>query len=415
MYEPSDTSDEQIAAAPPEPGVMIKLPSDGPARAREADLLRRVRLPGVVELIDAVEVDDETTLHLAAVPGGRSLDECQPLKLGPLVDIAQQVARTISHLHDADASHQAIRADHVIVDPQNRAVLCGFGHWASLAAAGESTDIVAFGEMILTELDRSISSGSVDADHPAASSLRHLCARAADYEHTPLSARVLADRLDLLAVDSDDPRSRRAMLTDTVGSLGRIGAGLAIGAAVATVGVFAWMVLGPSTDPAEVVAPTTSTPVTPPDTAATGPTSGPGLIAATADPCPPPPESATVDDTTQWADIDGDRCLEPWWFADGVLTVSSERYHVGTTDDLVAFGDWDCDGTSTPAVVQASNGVVQFFTTFATSTADANAHPMAGPAEPAQIAVEPIGLCDVLIVTDASGVSTTVALEEVPS
>jgi hypothetical protein len=415
MFESSAAPDDELAAMSPESGVMIKLPSDGPARAREGELLRRVRLPGVVELIDAVVANGETTLHLAAVPGGRSLDECPPLKLGLLIDVAQQVARTISHLHDADASHQAIRADHVIVDPQNRAVLCGFGNWTPLVDAGESTDIVAVGEMILAELDRSASSGTIDADHPTAGSLRHLCARAADYEHTPLSARVLADRLDLLAVDPDDARSRRAMLTDTIGSLGRIGAGLAVGAAVVTVGVFAWMVLGPSTDPAEVVAPTTSIPVAPPDTAAAGPTSGPGLIAATADPCPPPPESATVDDTTQWADIDGDRCLEPWWFADGVLTVSSERYNVGSTDDLVAFGDWDCDGTSTPAVVQASSGVVQFFASFATSTADASAHPMAGPAEPAQIAVEPIGLCDVLIVTDAAGVSTTVALEEVPS
>jgi hypothetical protein len=55
-----------------------------------------------------------------------------------------------------------------------------------------------------------------------------------------------------------------------------------------------------------------------------------------------------------------------------------ERWRVGEPGDLVAVGDWDCDGTSTPAVLRPSEARLFLFAGW-----DESAPAVAGPAAPA--------------------------------
>jgi hypothetical protein len=48
-----------------------------------------------------------------------------------------------------------------------------------------------------------------------------------------------------------------------------------------------------------------------------------------------------------------------------VLARADERYGVGERGDLVAVGDWDCDGTATPGVLRPGTGEIFLFDAWA--------------------------------------------------
>jgi hypothetical protein len=50
----------------------------------------------------------------------------------------------------------------------------------------------------------------------------------------------------------------------------------------------------------------------------------------------------------------------------GVVQMAGERWRVGEPDDLVAVGDWDCDGVATPAAYRPGTGDVFVFSDWAT-------------------------------------------------
>lgn len=84
--------------------------------------------------------------------------------------------------------------------------------------------------------------------------------------------------------------------------------------------------------------------------------------ACPAPPVPPPPGVALV------ADIDGGGCPSGARWHDGVLVVSGagpgerlRRYALGAPGDVVALGDWDCDGRATPGTYRPATGVVTLY------------------------------------------------------
>ena len=77
------------------------------------------------------------------------------------------------------------------------------------------------------------------------------------------------------------------------------------------------------------------------------------------------PDRAT---TLHRADTRGDGCPEPLYVEipdapDAVVTVRTDdgEWTVGARGDLVAVGDWDCDGRDTLAVLSPAVGIVSFF------------------------------------------------------
>ncbi|MEJ7584496.1 MAG: hypothetical protein WKF43_10530 [Acidimicrobiales bacterium] len=61
------------------------------------------------------------------------------------------------------------------------------------------------------------------------------------------------------------------------------------------------------------------------------------------------------------ADVDGDGCPESYRISGPQLTAAGVTYQVGRLGDLLSVGDWDCDGTATPAVLRRATGEVFVF------------------------------------------------------
>ncbi|MCU1356192.1 MAG: serine/threonine protein kinase [Acidimicrobiales bacterium] len=77
-------------------------------------------------------------------------------------------------------------------------------------------------------------------------------------------------------------------------------------------------------------------------------------------PCPPVAEPR--------ADVEGDGCPEAVHIAGSTIQVGSRRFAAGEPHDLIAVGDWDCNGTATPAVIRPATGEVFVFARWATSS-----------------------------------------------
>lgn len=60
-------------------------------------------------------------------------------------------------------------------------------------------------------------------------------------------------------------------------------------------------------------------------------------------------------------DVDGDGCPEAVALDGRTATVGSVQVVLGEEGDLVSLGDWDCDGTATPALLRPASGEVFVF------------------------------------------------------
>lgn len=89
-------------------------------------------------------------------------------------------------------------------------------------------------------------------------------------------------------------------------------------------------------------------------------------------PGPPPSWSETA------VDVDGDGCLDPVRAGDGAVRTSAHRYVVGSVGDPVVVGDWDCNGTATPATVHRASGQLFVFEDWAEPGHDVSVPARAG-------------------------------------
>jgi hypothetical protein len=97
---------------------------------------------------------------------------------------------------------------------------------------------------------------------------------------------------------------------------------------------------------------------------------------AAAEPTPattgPPPTTAPAARDEAWPahcdvpalagpDVDGDGCPEEVTLDGRTATLGSVTVLLGEEGDLVALGDWDCDGIATPALLRPATGEVFVF------------------------------------------------------
>jgi hypothetical protein len=75
------------------------------------------------------------------------------------------------------------------------------------------------------------------------------------------------------------------------------------------------------------------------------------------------------------ADVDGQGCPEAVAVHGRTLSVGANRFTVGRQGDRVAVGDWDCDGSATPAVVRPSTGEVFVFPSWGAAGRPLTVHP----------------------------------------
>ncbi len=395
------------------------------ALRREAEVLRALGGHGVVRLIELVDGADVTELvlldtggpSLAAALADPATDSRSALRL--LADACDAVSR----LHEQGWAHGDLRADHVLLTRRHHIRLCSLGDAVTLDTEPDAgrADRVA----LLRIVDDWTRSAGTDGS-PMSSRIR---------------SRVLARRTHRLP-DDPDPRLLGRILRRTaatglpVPSRDRIRLSLPLrsGRRVRRVAVpaitiilaagIAWFALpSQGADPgpggsdsgggtAHTTEMSTTTISTGPTT--TGPTTtGPSSATTTVAPgaAPPAPETAAASgcravDRSR-PDVDGDGCGDDVRIEHDVVVAGGHRYRVGRVGDLAAIGDWDCDGTSTIAVLRPEDGTVHVFDRWALDGRPAQAATW-GRVDGAASIAAPADGCGTPRVTTTSGSVQTV-------
>lgn len=329
------------------------------ALRREAEVLRALGGHGVVRLIELVDGADVTELvvldtggpSLAAALADPATDSRSALRL--LADACDAVSR----LHEQGWAHGDLRADHVLLTRRHHIRLCSLGDAVSLGTEpdGGRADRVA----LLRIVDDWTRSAGTDGS-PMSSRIR---------------SRVLARRTHRLP-DDPDPRLLGRILRRTAATglavpsrdrirlplplrSGRRVRRVAVPAVTITlVAGIAWFAL----------------PFQGPDPGLGGSDSGGGTAHTTQmsttttvalGAAPPAPETAAASGCRaverSRPDVDGDGCGDDVSIEHDVVVAGGHRYRVGRVGDLAAIGDWDCDGTSTIAVLRPEDGTVHVF------------------------------------------------------
>lgn len=113
------------------------------------------------------------------------------------------------------------------------------------------------------------------------------------------------------------------------------------------------------------------------------------------------------------ADIDGDGCPEPVHVDGRTVAAGDARWTLGEPGDLVAIGDWNCDGGATPALLRPVTGEVFVFPAWAPDGAPLTVTATHRVVDGVDIHADPGGdRCDTLLVELATGGTTAVDVRE---
>jgi hypothetical protein len=448
--------------------VTVALDSEGPvaiksavgaddvARLRlEAERLSRAAHPGLVAVVGRPtgEDVDAAGLHRAVEQGAddgfegrvglelRTRFAGDPIShwsgsVGAIAGLGAAVAATLADLHDIGVVHGRLDATHILVGDDGRPRLCGLSH---PGGAAPHDDIAALGSVLGDILDRATPGprswpwrGRSSAAHRR--SLEQVLARACDpVPSRRPNARLLASSILSAVPDAELPAAGRQFpgpepvyvppdeellelvftheLTDDErwaqafgddppdpagaarrepppapdggGTRARIaaGSGAVAVAAIAAGAVFfvgGWGSRGAAAPPKADRA-------------------GPAGLAG----CPRVAAPA--------ADVDGDGCPEALVVDGGGISAGSAQWTLGEPGDVIAVGDWDCDGQAAPALLRATTGDVFVFPGWAAEgepvTVEARDHLPGAVAIRGERTDEG---CDALVVELGSGATATV-------
>ena len=108
-------------------------------------------------------------------------------------------------------------------------------------------------------------------------------------------------------------------------------------------------------------------------------------------------------------DVDGDGCPDPLVVEGHVVSSGDARWSLGEAGDVVAVGDWDCDGAASPAVLRPETGDVFVFPGWATDEAPVTVDAVRTIPGAEVLRPEPgADGCDALVVERAGGEATVV-------
>ena len=426
---------------------------------READLLDAARHPGVVDLV-GVDGTGVGSLLLTAHVEGPTLAAVGPLPLEEAAGLLAALASTLADLHEIGLVHGAVCPEHVIVGPGGRPVLCGLAYggragdpagpapavgkaFADPARAGAERVSPAFDVFGVGALARFLApspppghalarvAGEATVDDPDARPPARAVAEA-------LQEDVPAARLPRgLVAPAPAPAPARSAPADPLAALRRPVAGarrwprprfsvaLAATASVVAVGgaiAFAGSAHPPAPEPVIEVG------AAPPHEVQPGPTTTRAGLTSTSTPTSTSPATTTtttaaaarrecpVATAVLQADVDGDGCPDALRYADGLLEAGSVRWALGQTGDLVAAGDWGCQGTRTLALFRPSTGEVFRFDGWATPGQDVRA--TAVVRVPGGVAIRAADVdrdgCHEAVVERATGAAEVIRLPRVP-
>ncbi len=299
--------------------------------SNEAELLSRLRHPGVVEFVSLV--DGETPMLLTVWAGTDTWDRRLPTDTPNAVHALASIAATVDDLHSSGATHRSLSPDHVIVANDGRPVLCGLGHAGPVDQAGLDADRIG--------LQRLVECVAESADSRYAGRLAEL-STLLDDPHLELHDFI---RVAESLVEQQPTRSPK-----TSPHVGVPFAAALVVAVVAAVGISARPDRVPTAVPSRPPLTSTEPTPAPPPATSTEPTPAPPPATA-------PPSSTSAINTRQTTETTS-LVTTP---GDLVIEHAGRRYGLGAAGDLAIVGDWNCDGVRTPALLQRSTGIVAVF------------------------------------------------------
>lgn len=352
-------------------------PEDSDRIRHEAQLLRRLEHPGVVQFVDFVE-GHPVELYLAFV-GPDSWATQPPNTPAESLEALASAASIVADLHDLGTVHGALCPEHVLVAPDKRPVLCGLADAAASSEAGCARDLAGFAGLI---------------DHLAAAceekERRQLEALARRAERGSVTASDLTAELDRMHGGPHRRAARHGRTAPPVPSR-RVSA-----AAIAVIGlaVLGWLLFKPggSTDTTLALSAVQADPV-PVDPVPAHP--------VPVDPVPTSTNPAAVlsPDTTELAESRSGAVNEDPL----IITHQGRRYGVGQLGDVAILGDWTCDGEVTMALLQPSTGLVAVFATWPAPSERLEADYVTVIEGAVDLRNDPIDGCDHLRVIHAGG------------
>lgn len=296
--------------------------SDARNRMRhEAETLARIDHDAVVEFVDH---DEGPPARLRTAFVGPDTWRSRPPTATEVARGLASLATTLADLHDAGVTHRDLHAEHVLIGADGRLVLCGFGRSGAADADGVETDVRA-----LVALGTAAAPDAGD-EREAVESV--LAALEAGHDDLRSAARGLERR-----------RLPPAVAASRFGRRPPVMAVAAISALL--LGMAAVAVAIGRTDPQPTE--TASLPIT----SALPPSTSPPTTTTTTS-APPVVASGVAAGTPE-------------------LVHQGRRYAIGRAGDIVVTGDWDCDGTATPAVLRPETGEVAVFSSWPPAHASA--------------------------------------------
>ncbi|HZA78610.1 MAG TPA: hypothetical protein VE623_19700 [Acidimicrobiales bacterium] len=113
------------------------------------------------------------------------------------------------------------------------------------------------------------------------------------------------------------------------------------------------------------------------------------------------------------ADVDGDGCPEGLVIDGGTVSAGPARWTLGEPGDVVAVGDWDCDGQATPALLRPASGDIFVFPAWAGESEPVTVEARDRLPGAVDLRSEPADDgCDELVVELESGATTTVEISQ---
>lgn len=397
----------------------------------EHDVLRAARHPGVVEVVAWHDDDTRPELELGFV-GSHSLETAPQLALPALARVAAALYATLADLHALGIVHGGLDETHVLLDADDRPVLCSFGQAEHEPSGGADEheadgddpahdhptpegDVAAAGNLLTRLLAAETETDPIPLHRlpwarPRSTNTWHrrlLLAIADQATHPEPHRRPPARQLATAFGEAVDPRAARR--------LGRWAPAALAGAGVLVVLLLAsWLQPGAGADPEvtraleaaadhEPVGRTGPQPDRDPqDGSSTVPATASSTVSSTVHPVAPelpPPTSAVPAVAPGPSDDPGP---SEGAGAAPVLEHDGRRFAVGRPGDVAVVGDWDCDGEGTPALVRPATGEVFVFDTWALDAAVAvpALDTVAGATGPRR---EAQGACDRLVVERSAG------------
>lgn len=402
-------------------GEAVVVKRGDPARvAHEATMLRHAAHPGVVELASPPDGDGSNDVVATRFVGGGTMAErlAHPLDVRQAIEVATSLATTLADLHERGIAHRRMSADHVLVNGE-RAVVCGLAEAVLVTDADDPAlddDVAAVAGLVdelaatstgaqadwLRQVARRAMASAPEGRPPMRGLARMLVASNPDGPPAALypdaGSRRLTPRVARPAA-AHRSRAPAVVVALAVAALGAAAVGVALGAG-GTGGARNSAVVAPAPPTSSLPGPTSTSPPTTTSASRSAPRR---LWPAST--CP------TVG-TPLIADLDGDGCDEEIRIDDGVVASGERRWHVAGADDVVTLGDWDCDGTVTPAVLRPASGQLWVFDRWASADEELSAT-LAGVVADAVSArsVEPLAggtSCDRIEVVHPDDTSTIV-------